>query len=243
MSAERRAVARLSSGASRRWRPGHSQCTIGSTACLCSTHLGMNVRSCRIPGGLWAAVFPENTLLCGIRIVAPAVTPVAGHGGDQQEPRPGRSGCRLGPRSTSRSGPRALLLAPDNRDPGCGQPGGARREHPGPESRSSPSGRASRPPARRPRAVPGRGRTPRGSSAGPNSRQTARPSRNELGASEGLAAAGPRRRTGAALTAGSLAAACHRGAGLGRRAVSCRWPRSQALWPTRLDPVRLTDRR
>src|SRR6266704_909762 len=47
MSAERRVGARLSSGASRRWRPGHSQCTIGSTACLCSTHLGMNVRSCR----------------------------------------------------------------------------------------------------------------------------------------------------------------------------------------------------
>jgi hypothetical protein len=50
MSAERRVGARLSSGASRRWRPGHSQCTIGSTACLCSTHLGMNVRSCRGQG-------------------------------------------------------------------------------------------------------------------------------------------------------------------------------------------------
>ncbi len=46
---ERRVGARLSSGASRRWRPGHSQCTIGSTACLCSTHLGMSVRSCRDP--------------------------------------------------------------------------------------------------------------------------------------------------------------------------------------------------
>jgi hypothetical protein len=33
----------------RRLRPGHSRCTIGSTACLCSTHLGMNVRSCRDP--------------------------------------------------------------------------------------------------------------------------------------------------------------------------------------------------
>jgi CheY-like chemotaxis protein len=41
----RRLGVRLSSGASRRWRPGHSQCTIGSTAYLCSTHLGMNVRS------------------------------------------------------------------------------------------------------------------------------------------------------------------------------------------------------
>jgi len=43
------------------------------------------------------------------------------------------------------------------------QPAGrARREHPGPGSRSSPNSRPGRPRARRPRATPGRGRTPAG---------------------------------------------------------------------------------
>jgi hypothetical protein len=42
----------------RRWRPGHGQCTIGSTACLCSTHLGMNVRSCRDQVGAFLRVLP-----------------------------------------------------------------------------------------------------------------------------------------------------------------------------------------
>jgi len=59
----------------------------------------------------------------------------------------------------------------------------------------------------------------------------------------GLAAAGPRRRTGAALTAGSPAAACHRGAGLGRRrsVVDGHVPRHCGQHAP--DPVRLTDRR
>ena len=57
---------------------------------------------------------PWNALLGGIWSVDPAVTPIAGHGGegDRQEPRPGRSGCRRGPRSTSRSSPTAPLPAP-----------------------------------------------------------------------------------------------------------------------------------
>jgi hypothetical protein len=92
-------------------------------------------------------VFPGNALLCGIRFAVPAVTPVAGHGGegDQQEPRPGRSGCRLGPRSASRSGPGALLLAPRQSGRRLRSAGRARREHPGPGSRSSPSAQAGRP--------------------------------------------------------------------------------------------------
>jgi hypothetical protein len=48
--------------------------------------------------------------------------------------------------------------------------GRARREYPGPGSRSSPSARAGRPRARRPRAALDRGRTPPGIVRRPNSR-------------------------------------------------------------------------
>ena len=97
MSAERRVGARLSSGASRRWRPGHSQCTIGSTACLCSTHLGMNVRSCRRQGlpdchGAGASVrrcMPDGSVIRTAKLI---VGPTAE--GERWELRPGRSGCR-----------------------------------------------------------------------------------------------------------------------------------------------------
>jgi len=42
-----------------------------------------------------------------------ALRPIAGHGatGDRREPQPGRSGCHRGPRSTSRSAPRARSRA------------------------------------------------------------------------------------------------------------------------------------
>ena len=94
--------------------------------------------------------------------VVPAVTPIAGHDGegDRLEPRPGRSGCRRGPRSTSRSSPRAPQRAPSQPELWPRPAGRARREHPGPGSRSSPSARAGGARARRPRATPGRGRTP-----------------------------------------------------------------------------------
>ena len=97
-----------------------------------------------------------------MRFVVPAVTPVADHGGEggRREPRPGRSGCRRGPRSTSRSGPKARLLVPARSGLRPRPAGHARREHPGPGSRSPPSARAARPRARRPRAALGRGRTP-----------------------------------------------------------------------------------
>jgi len=92
----------------------------------------------------------------------PAVTPIAGHGGedDRQEPRPRRSGCRRGPRSTSRSSPRVPQLAPSEPELRPRPAGRAQREHRVPGSRSSTSARAGRPRARRPRATPGRGRTP-----------------------------------------------------------------------------------
>src|ERR1019366_8030972 len=56
----------------------------------------------------------QNALFCRIGFVTLAVTLIAGHGGegDQREPRPGRSGCHQGPRSTSRSDPRVPLWVP-----------------------------------------------------------------------------------------------------------------------------------
>ena len=49
-----------------------------------------------------------------VSYVIAALRPMAGHGaeGDRREPRPGRSGCNQGPRSTSRSAPRAPLRVP-----------------------------------------------------------------------------------------------------------------------------------
>jgi len=63
---------------------------------------------------LGRCVVPSNALLCGLRVAVTAVTPAAGRGGEggPQEPRPGRSGRRRGPRSTSRSDPRAPQPAP-----------------------------------------------------------------------------------------------------------------------------------
>ena len=112
--------------------------------------------------GAGLAAFPWTALACGMRFAVPAITPIAGHGGegDRQEPRPGRSGCRQGPRSTSRSSPRTPPLAPARSGLRPRPAGHAQREHRGPGSRSSPSARADRPRARRPRAIPGRGRTP-----------------------------------------------------------------------------------
>jgi len=106
--------------------------------------------------------FRGDALSCGRRFVVPAVTPVAGHGGegDRREPRPGRSGYRRDPRSASRSGPTARLPAPARSGLRPRQAGRARRGHPGPGSRSSPAAWAGRLHARRPRAAPGRGRTP-----------------------------------------------------------------------------------
>jgi len=89
MSAERRVGARLSSGASRRWRPGHSQCTIGSTACLCSTHLGMNVRSCRMVRVMECA----QLIMEGRSIVSPERQPLGPTG--RGCPRTGRGTGRL----------------------------------------------------------------------------------------------------------------------------------------------------
>jgi hypothetical protein len=116
----------------------------------------------RIPGRCWTSAFSVERVLCRMRFVVPVVTPVASHAGegDQQEPRPGRSGCRRDLRSTSRSGPTARLPVPAR--PGLRpQPAGrARRECRGPGSRSSPTVRAGRLRARRPQAAPARGRTP-----------------------------------------------------------------------------------
>jgi hypothetical protein len=33
-------------------------------------------------GGRWAAAFPWNAVLCGRRLAVPAITPIAGHGGE-----------------------------------------------------------------------------------------------------------------------------------------------------------------
>ena len=120
------------------------------------------IRTCRRQSGRRAAAFPRNALLYGIRFAVPEVTPIAGHcaEGDRREPRPGRCGCRRDPRPTSRSGPRPPLLAPARSGLRPRPAGHARRERPGPGSRSSPSARAGRLRARRPRAAPGRGRTP-----------------------------------------------------------------------------------
>ena len=91
-----------------------------------------------------------------------ALRPIASRGaeGDRREPRPGRSGCHRGPRSTSRSAPTAPLRVPARPEPRPQPAGPARRGHPGPGSRSSPSARQDRPRVRRPRVIPGRGRTP-----------------------------------------------------------------------------------
>jgi len=110
----------------------------------CSAELGPNARFCRI----------EFVIL--------TVTPIAGRGGegDRREPRPGQSGCHRGPGSTFRSSPRAQLPGPGRWGLRPRPAGRARRGHPVPGSRSSPSARAGRRCARRPRASPGRGRTP-----------------------------------------------------------------------------------
>ena len=117
---------------------------------------------CRIPGRCWTSAFSVERVLCRMRFVVPVVTPVASHAGegDQQEPRPGRSGCRRDLRSTSRSGPTARLPVPALSGLRPQPTGRARRECRGPGSRSSPTVRAGRPRARRPRVAPARGRTP-----------------------------------------------------------------------------------
>jgi len=66
------------------------------------------------PVYLCIAAVCGNARSCRISVVILAVKPIAGHDeeGDRREPRPGRCGCRRGPRSTSRSSPTALLRAP-----------------------------------------------------------------------------------------------------------------------------------
>jgi hypothetical protein len=90
------------------------------------------------------------------------MTPIAGHDGEDErrEPRPGRSGCHGGPGSIFRSSPR-LRSGPLM----TGTPAAASRACSAGTSHTwvqiiteCPGGR---PCARRPRAFPGRGRTPR----------------------------------------------------------------------------------
>jgi hypothetical protein len=94
--------------------------------------------------------------------VSVALRPIASRGakGDRREPRPGRSGCHRGPRSTSQAVPRAPLRVPARPELRQQPAGHSRRGHPVPGSRSSPSARQDRPRARRPQGIPGRGRTP-----------------------------------------------------------------------------------
>ena len=107
------------------------------------------------------AALPAPVRFC-VAFVILVVTPLAGHGGedDRREPRRGRSECHRDPRSTFQSTPRAPLLAPG----GYGrlpQPADrAPREHPAPGSRSSPRALKGSPAARRPQATPNQGRTP-----------------------------------------------------------------------------------
>ena len=114
-----------------------------------------------MPGGRWTSAFRRSASSCGMRFVVPVVTPAAGSGGagNRQEPQPGRSGCRRGPRTASRSGPHGRLPVPARSGLRPQPAGRARSEHRGSGARSSPSARAARPCARIPRAAPGRGRT------------------------------------------------------------------------------------
>jgi protein-S-isoprenylcysteine O-methyltransferase Ste14 len=66
------------------------------------------------PGDAAATRRRANIRTCRISVVILVVKPIAGHDeeGDRRAPRPGRCGCRRGPRSTSRSSPTALLRAP-----------------------------------------------------------------------------------------------------------------------------------
>ena len=54
----------------------------------------------------------DDVIRVGVYVIV-ALRPIAGHGAgdDRREPRPGRSGCHQGPRSTSRSAPRARSRA------------------------------------------------------------------------------------------------------------------------------------
>jgi hypothetical protein len=101
---------------------------------------------------------------CGSRCprITLALVRIAGHGGvgAQRGLRPDQSARRLGPRSTSRSIPRArsLALAEYARRP---QPADLpQREHPAPEARASMNVPAGRQDPRTPPGIPGRGRTP-----------------------------------------------------------------------------------
>ena len=97
-----------------------------------------------------------------MRFIVRAVTGTACRGGedDRREPRRGRCGCRRGPRSTFRSVPRVPLRAVGGYELLPQPAGRARREHRVPGARSSSSAREGRPRGRRPRAIPGRGKTP-----------------------------------------------------------------------------------
>jgi hypothetical protein len=134
----------------------------GRTPRIALTPAAEAILSCRIPGRCWTSAFSVERVLCRMRFVVPVVTPVASHAGegDQQEPRPGRSGCRRDLRSTSRSSPTARLPVPALSGLRPQPAGRARRECRGPGSRSSPTARAGRPRARRPQVAPARGRTP-----------------------------------------------------------------------------------
>jgi hypothetical protein len=111
-----------------------------------------NARSCRIPAGAGLPRFGD-ALSCGRRFVVPAVTPVAGHGGEGDPAGTSTRTIRIPSGSSicvsvSPHGSATVLRRDQGFRP---RPAGrARREHPGPGSRSSPAVWAGRPRARGP---------------------------------------------------------------------------------------------
>jgi hypothetical protein len=83
-----------------------------------------------------------------------------GREGDRREPRPARSGRHRGSWIHISVKPHDSVAAPDDGDSSRRQPGVLGADIPYLDSRSSPSAPQGRPCAQRPRAIPGRGRTP-----------------------------------------------------------------------------------
>lgn len=103
------------------------------------------------PGYLRSPGPSGNLLICRIEFVILTVTPIAGRGGegDRREPRPGQSGCHRGPGSHILVKPQGSIAGPRTMGTAAAASGRARRGHPVPGSRSSPSARAGRRCARR----------------------------------------------------------------------------------------------